>query len=220
MWDGGVNHIEVFSVAPITNHVEMGESMLSVIRKLNNITAYRTAFKKAYNIDEITDQAMLRALTAYMSMIISAGSKYDEYRQGKTSLSASELDGLSLFRQKCAGCHSEPLFTDYSYKNNGLDSVFNDLGRETITNNSNDRGKFKVPSLRNVELTYPYMHDGRFWSLREVLDHYSNGIVISPSLDASLQHSIPMTIQEKESIIEFLKTLSDWNLVSDQMFNK
>jgi len=220
MWDGGVNHIEVFSVAPITNHVEMGESMLSVIRKLNSITAYRTAFKKAYNIDEITDQAMLRALTAYMSMIISAGSKYDEYRQGKTSLSASELDGLSLFRQKCAGCHSEPLFTDYSYKNNGLDSVFNDLGRETITNNSNDRGKFKVPSLRNVELTYPYMHDGRFWSLREVLDHYSNGIVISPSLDASLQHSIPMTIQEKESIIEFLKTLSDWNLVSDQMFNQ
>jgi cytochrome c peroxidase len=84
----------------------MGESMLSVIRKLNNITAYRTAFKKAYNIDEITDQAMLRALTAYMSMIISAGSKYDEYRQGKTSLSASELDGLSLLRQKCAGCHS------------------------------------------------------------------------------------------------------------------
>ena len=152
-------------------------------------------------------------------MIVSAGSKYDQYRQGKISLSTNEMNGLDLFRQKCADCHSEPLFTDFSYKNNGLDSIFNDLGRGRITNNSTDNGKFKVPSLRNVELTYPYMHDGRFWTLKEVLDHYSNGIVNSPTLDPGLQHFIPMTEMEKENIIEFLKTLTDWELISNHMLN-
>jgi cytochrome c peroxidase len=220
MWDGGVNHIEVFSVAPITNPVEMGETMLGVIQKLNKDAAYKTAFRKAYNVDPITDQAMLRALTVYMSMIVSADSRYDQYRQGKINLSTNELTGLDLFRQKCATCHTEPLFTDYSYRNNGLDSIFNDLGRGGITNNPLDYGKFKVPGLRNVELTYPYMHDGRFWNLREVLDHYSSGIHISSTLDNSLYNALPMSETEKDRIIDFLKTLTDHSLLSNFNLNQ
>lgn len=220
MWDGGVNHIEVFSVAPITNPVEMNETMLNVVNKLNSSPDYRRAFKQAYNVDPITDQSMLRALTIYMSMIVSTDSKYDQYRQGKVSLTAEEQNGLDLFRQKCASCHTEPLFTDYSFRNNGLDSVFTDLGRGRITNDPSDYGKFRVPSLRNVELTYPYMHDGRFWNLEEVVDHYTAGIKNSSTLDPVLSNSINLTNTEKENIIKFLKTLTDWSLISNHLLNQ
>jgi cytochrome c peroxidase len=220
MWDGGVNHIEVFSVAPITNPVEMNETMLNVVNKLNSSADYRRAFKQAYNVDPITDQAMLRALTIYMSMIVSTDSKYDQYRQGKVSLTVEEQNGLELFRQKCANCHTEPLFTDYSFRNNGLDSVFTDLGRGRITNDLSDYGKFRVPSLRNVELTYPYMHDGRFWTLEDVVDHYTAGIKNSSTLDPALSNSINLTNTEKENIIKFLKTLTDWSLISNHLLNR
>jgi cytochrome c peroxidase len=218
MWDGGVNHIEVFSVAPITNPLEMNETMSNVISKLNNSSEYKNLFKIAYGIDNITDQAMLRALTMYMSMMVSCNSKYDKVRQGKVSFSSDEADGYELFKQKCASCHSEPLFTNYQFVNNGLDSIFTDLGRGEITFNANDNGKFKVPSLRNVELTYPYMHDGRFWSLNDVLDHYDHGIKSSSTLAPSLQNGIPLTVNEKTKLIAFLKTLTDYDLLGNSLF--
>jgi cytochrome c peroxidase len=218
MWDGGVNHIEVFSVAPITNPLEMNETMSNVISKLNNSSEYKNLFKIAYGIDNITDQAMLRALTMYMSMMVSCNSKYDKVRQGKVSFSTDEADGYELFKQKCASCHSEPLFTNYQFVNNGLDSIFSDLGRGEITFNANDNGKFKVPSLRNVELTYPYMHDGRFWSLNDVLDHYDHGIKSSSTLAPSLQNGIPLTVNEKTKLIAFLKTLTDYDLLGNSLF--
>ena len=207
MWDGGVNHIEVFSVAPITNPVEMNETMSNVISKLNNNNEYKNLFKIAYGIDNITDQAMLRALTIY-----------DKVRQGKVSFSTDEAEGYELFKQKCASCHSEPLFTNYQYKNNGLDSIYTDLGRGRITFNANDNGKFKVPSLRNVELTYPYMHDGRFWTLEQVLELYNSGIKHSATLAPELANGLPMTADEKKKIIAFLKTLTDYTIISDFKF--
>lgn len=218
MWDGGVNHIEVFSVAPITNPVEMNETMSNVISKLNNNSEYKNLFKIAYGIDNITDQAMLRALTIYMSMMVSCNSKYDKVRQGKVSFSTDEAEGYELFKQKCASCHSEPLFTNYQYKNNGLDSIYTDLGRGRITFNANDNGKFKVPSLRNVELTYPYMHDGRFWTLEQVLEHYNSGIKHSATLAPELASGLPMTADEKKKIIAFLQTLTDYTIISDFKF--
>ena len=218
MWDGGVNHIEVFSVAPITNPVEMNETMSNVISKLNNNSEYKNLFKIAYGIDNITDQAMLRALTIYMSMMVSCNSKYDKVRQGKVSFSTDEAEGYELFKQKCASCHSEPLFTNYQYKNNGLDSIYTDLGRGRITFNANDNGKFKVPSLRNVELTYPYMHDGRFWTLEQVLELYNSGIKHSATLAPELANGLPMTADEKKKIIAFLKTLTDYTIISDFKF--
>lgn len=217
MWDGGVNHIEVFSIAPITNPLEMKESITNVLAKLNASESYRDKFRKAYNVTTITDQKLFQALSQYMAMIVSAGSKYDKYRAGETSLSADESEGLDLFRAKCASCHTEPLFTDFSFRNNGLDATFTDLGRGHITQDANDNGKFKVPSLRNVELTYPYMHDGRFFTLAQVMDHYTSGIQDSPTRDQSLENGIPMTASEKQKIIKFLKTLTDYSLMADPL---
>lgn len=218
MWDGGVNHIEVFSVAPITNPLEMNETMANVVSKLNANSTYKLLFKEAYGIETITDQAVLRALTVYMSMIISCNSKYDKVRQGKAAFTKTEYSGYTIFQSKCASCHQEPLFTNYAFINNGLDSVFTDLGREQITQNESDRGKFKVPSLRNVTLTYPYMHDGRFWSLDQVLDHYTNGIKPSPTLHPDLTDGIPLSEQEKEAIKAFLETLKDDDLLNNSLF--
>jgi cytochrome c peroxidase len=152
-----------------------------------------------------------------MAMIVSADSKYDKWRQGNATLSTKEKAGLDLFRQHCASCHSEPLFTDHSFRNNGLDSEFNDLGRALITQNPADEGKFKVPSLRNVELTYPYMHDGRFWSLQQVMDHYASGIHSSATLDPVLTNGIVLSDTEKEQLIAFLKTLTDYSLLNNKL---
>jgi cytochrome c peroxidase len=218
MWDGGVNHIEVFSVAPITNPLEMNETMENVINKLNASASYRSAFKKAYGTETITDQLMLRALTSYMAMLVSSNSRYDQFRQGKAIFTPQEVEGLQLFEQKCASCHTAPLFTNYTFQNNGLDSDFTDLGRGRITLDEADNGKFKVPSLRNVELTYPYMHDGRFWSLEQVLDHYDHGIKQSATLSNQLSSGIPMTTEEKQKIILFLKTLTDYKVISEFKF--
>jgi cytochrome c peroxidase len=163
---------------------------------------------------------MLRALTIYMMMIISDQSKYDRWMRGEIVLTTQEMQGKSLFEQKCSSCHSGSLQTDYSFRNNGLDAEFTDLGRGRITQNESDYGKFKVPSLRNVLLTYPYMHDGRFFSIRDVLDHYDSGIVHSETLDPLLSVGVPMTEDEKDDIIAFLATLTDYKLLNAHWLNK
>jgi len=220
MWDGGVNHIEIFSVAPITDSTEMNETMQNVIDKLNADASYVQQFKEAYGVNEVDDQAMFRALTVYMMMIVSDESKYDKWMKGKTSFTQEESAGKDLFEQKCSSCHSGALQTDYSFRNNGLDAVFTDLGRGRITLEENDYGKFKVPSLRNVALTYPYMHDGRFFNLRDVLDHYDEGIVASETLDPLLTSGIPMTEEEKDAIAAFLETLTDYELLNTYWLNQ
>jgi cytochrome c peroxidase len=216
MWDGGVNHIEVFSVGPITNPLEMKETISSVVAKLNKSNFYREKFKKAYSMDSITDQKMLQALAQYMAMLVSADSKYDKYIKGEISLTSSELNGLALFKENCASCHTQPLFTDFSYRNNGIDSVFQDFGRAKITLLETDKGKFKVPSLRNVELTYPYMHDGRFGSLMEVLNHYSSGIRHSETLDEVFKKDIVLSTQDKKDLLKFLFTLTDYTFIGNK----
>jgi cytochrome c peroxidase len=215
MWDGGVNHIEVSSLPAITDENEMAESISNVVQKLQNHEQYPRLFEKAFGTNQVTDQLMFFALAQFMGAIISAESKYDQYVTGKGNLTQQELQGLQLFRTHCSSCHTEPLFTDYSFRNNGLDEEFTDLGRARITLDDNDAGKFKVPTLRNVELTYPYMHDGRFANLDDVLNHYSSGIVSSATLDPSLQGGIPLSESDKAKLKAFLKTLTDINLISN-----
>ena len=139
----------------------------------------------------------------------------------KTQLNEHELEGMKLFKSKCANCHSGELFSDQSYRNNGLDTVFTDRGREIITEKETDKGKFRVPSLRNVELTDPYMHDGRFGTLEQVLSHYAHGVKNSPTLDPSLvgeKPGIEMTVEQQERIVIFLKTLTDKEFVQNEIF--
>ena len=218
MWDGGINHLEIMSVAPLTNPVEMNESMENIVFKLNQSDTHKTACIKAFGTSEITDAHLLKALTIYMSMMVSSNSKYDKVLQKKSNFTLDEGIGYSLFLAKCNQCHTEPLFTNNSYENNGLDLVFNDLGRGKITENSEDNGKFKVPSLRNIMLTYPYMHDGRFWSIDQVLDHYDHGIVHSPTLSPTLSNGISLTTLEKSRLKAFLNTLTDQELIGNPIF--
>jgi cytochrome c peroxidase len=222
-WDGGVTHLDFTPINAIESDFEMDETLSNVVAKLNKNAQYPALFKKAFGIDEITSPYMLYALSQFVAMMVSANSKYDKYirHEGET-LSILELEGLRVFQIKCAGCHAGELFSDFSYRNNGISATFPDPGRARITETPSDLGKFRVPSLRNVARTSPYMHNAQFKTLKEVLDHYANGVVDSPTLDPLLkkngQLGIPMTEEEKTNIINFLTTLSDFDFVSDPKF--
>ncbi len=222
MWDGGVNHIEVQPLAPITNPVEMDESMNNVVSKLKADPLYKKMFIDAFGNDTINSQRVFKAMAQFMGMFTSSNSRYDKYMRGEPegTMSAEELNGLNLVRQKCTPCHAEPLFTDNTYRNNGLlfDPILNDAGRMNITMLQSDSMKIKVPSLRNVGLTGLYMHDGRFNTLQQVLNHYSTGIVHNSTLDPLLATGIPLTTQEKSDIVRFLETLNDYELITDERF--
>jgi cytochrome c peroxidase len=219
-WDGGVNHIEVQPLAPITAHNEMAEDISNVVRKLNGEGQYKMMFRAAFGTPEINSQNMLKALTQFMGSLVSANSKYDKVKRGETTFSSAESSGYNVFKAKCGSCHKEPLFTDFSYRNNGMpiNDFLKDYGRMAITGKKDDSLKFRVPSLRNVLLTYPYGHDGRFYSLDHVLNHYSSGLTISPTLDPVLKNKISLTIEERFFIKTFLSTLTDSSFVSDKRF--
>lgn len=223
LWDGGITHLDFVPTNAITSEVEMDETMSNVVGKLNNIPEYKNMFKEAFGVEEVTSPYMLYALSQFTLMMVSANSRYDKYVRGEGEmLSTDELAGLEIFEEKCATCHSGELFSDFTYRNNGLSETFTDLGRGRITENSNQEGKFRVPSLRNVELTAPYMHNAKFSTLEEVLDHYEAGMVDSPTLDPSFQSDsglgVSLTSDEKEKIITFLKTLTDREFVTDARF--
>lgn len=224
MWDGGINHIEVMPFAPITNDVEMGETLENVIQKLKKHPKYVQRFQSVFGEKRIESQQLFYALTQYMTMLVSDDSKYDQYRHGKVTFTKDEEDGLQIFKAKCASCHTEPLFTDFSLRNNGLEIFSNDFGFGRITLHEEDNYKFKVPSLRNIALTYPYMHDGRFRTLEQVLDHYDKGMIYHPNLDKNLisngKLGIPMSDVEKQKIITFLHTLTDYTFISNPIFSE
>lgn len=221
-WDGGVTHIELQPINPITNPVEMDETLANVVSKLSAHPVYPSLFESAYGSDSITSQSMLRALAQFMAVMVSADSRYDRYVRGESggNLTQAELNGLQVFRQNCESCHKEPLFTDLTFRNNGLDSVFTDLGRATITQDPNDEGKFKVPSLRNVAVSFPYMHDGRMATLSDVLDHYMTGIVQSSTIDPSLVNGIQLSQQERADLLKFLEALTDYTFLQDDRFSE
>jgi cytochrome c peroxidase len=225
-WDGGVNHVDFVPIAAIENPLEMDETMTSVVGKLKANEKYRARFRAAFDTDEVNSQRMLHALAQFMALMVSANSRYDRYiRNEGEMLTGEELRGLTAFRQKCASCHTTDLFTNDDFRNNGLDASFEkDNGRERITEFAGDRGKFKVPSLRNVALTKPYMHDGRFRNLDEVLTHYQSGVKDSETLDPLLRNGttlgIAMTAEEKADILAFLKTLTDDTFLKDKRFSQ
>lgn len=221
-WDGGVTHLDFVPINAIESPVELGITVEEYVRKLNAIPEYKPAFELAFGTDSITLPFALQALSQFTATMVSAGSAYDKHVLGQEQLSADELQGKEIFDAKCSSCHSGELFTDFSYRNNGQAINPNDLGRATISEHESDNGKFRVPSLRNVALTAPYMHNARFWSLREVLDHYSSGVVASATLASELQQGeqlgIALSENEKELLELFLHTLTDHSFRSDEKF--
>lgn len=223
MWDGGVNHLELQALAPISSKNEMGESLANVVEKLNAEKKYRALFYKVHNDSVITGQKTLLALTQFVVMLNSYNSKYDKYIRKEVGgeFTDKEKNGLNIFRENCASCHKEPLFTINKFKNNGLtvDSTLNDYGRMIITGKQQDSLKFKVPTLRNIQFTKPYMHDGRFETLQEVIEHYTTGIQKSKTLGKELKQGIQLTHKQKVDLLVFLRTLTDKEFLFNKRFN-
>ncbi|MGX5817443.1 cytochrome-c peroxidase [Chitinophaga lutea] len=213
MWDGGVNHLEVQPLTPITDPNEMGEDIGTLIKRLNADPKYRARFDGAFGAGEITTQKLFRALAQFMATMNSFHSKYDSAVQKMpgVAFTAEEAKGYTIFQQKCASCHKEPLFTDGSYRNNGLpyNPSLHDAGRMRITGNTSDYLKFRVPSLRNILKSPPYMHDGRFYDIFNVFEHYSEGIEQTPTIDPLVKSGIPLADDEKRALYFFLNTLTD-----------
>jgi cytochrome c peroxidase len=206
----------------------MDEETPNILLKLEKQQKYKDQFKAAFGSEEINSTRFLQSLTQFMATMVSANSRYDRYvRNEGGELSSNEVEGEALFRQHCAPCHSSDLFTDQSFRNNGFSNendILRDPGRQEITLNPEDRGKFKVPSLRNVAYTAPYMHNGKLNSLQEVLNFYSSGVQLSSTLDPLLmqngQPGINLSVDERSRIIDFLKTLTDEEFLSDRRFSE
>jgi cytochrome c peroxidase len=206
-------------LAPIEAPNEMAETIDNVISKLKADAAYPQMFKVVFGDEEINSQRMLKALAQFVAMLVSADSKYDRVKKGQEVFTIAEQSGYTIFQQKCANCHAEPLFTDNSFRNTGLaeNDILNDIGRMKITGDPADSLKFKVPSLRNVMLSFPYGHDGRFYSVGAVIDHYRSGVIRSKTTDP-LVVNMSINDYEKIDLVSFLQTLTDSSFISDKRF--
>jgi len=231
-WDGRAHLLRDQSLKPIQDELEMDETLDNMVAKLQAADIYPKQFKRAFGTETITSELVSKALEQFMFSIISNSSKYDEYLAGRATLTPEEERGRYLFFKEynpgfpaisgadCQHCHSGANFENNLYMNNGLDTdgSFADIGREKVTGNTADKGKFKVPSLRNVELTPPYMHDGRFKTLEEVVDHY-NLVTESATLDPSFLQQLPaglkLSASDKAALVAFLKTLTDVKLTTN-----
>lgn len=235
-WDGRANLLRHQSLMPIQDPLEMKETLDNVVKKLQSFFYYRIQFKRAFGTEVINETFISLALEQFMNSIVSTNSKYDDYLAGKVTLSEVEERGRFLFFTEynpafpsnsgadCQHCHGGNNFENDKYMNNGIDNEMGitDLGRQLVTNAASDKGKFKVPSLRNIALTAPYMHDGRFKTLEEVVDHY-NLVKSSITLDGSFEQQLPNGLElsdyDKQALVEFLKTLTDPVLISNPEYS-
>lgn len=226
MADGGVRGLELQALAPLTSPQEMNEPLDAALAKLNADPEYRRRFAAIYGPGQIDTPQFLKALSQFTSALVSADSRYDKYVRHEPggTLTAPEQHGLALFQQKCSGCHATDLFTDESFRNNGLDRIFPvDSGRAHISQQPTDAGRFRVPTLRNVARTAPYMHDGRFATLPQVLDHYAHGVRPSRTLDPLLcqpdgRLGLSLTARQQQELLAFLNILTDSNLLTNPRF--
>jgi cytochrome c peroxidase len=238
-WDGRAATLREQVLQPIQNPIEMHETLANVVAKLNGradlpvspdapqrvpAEDYHRLFANAFGSPEISPDKIARALEQFLLVQVSFDSKYDRVMNGRANFTAQEQRGFELFNTEydpyhgqygadCFHCHGGPLFQSQSFANNGLDSAFSDLGRYKITQRAGDEGKFSVPSLRNVAVTAPYMHDGRFQTLEQVVEHYCTGMKRSATLDPNLaKHpdgGVPLGADDKRALVAFLKTLTD-----------
>lgn len=221
MWGGGVYDLDLQPIVPITAHEEMDENIANVMEKLRNTAKYPPMFTRAFGSKEITTARMMKALSQFMLMCVSSNAKYDRVmrKENGTTFTPLELEGYLLVKEKCASCHAEPLFTDNGFRNNGLQpGPLDDTGLYNATLKPADKYKFKVPSLRNLKYTAPYMHDGRFLGLGAVLDHYHAEVRPMATLDPLLQNGgIKLDATQRTKILAFLETLNDETFINNKL---
>lgn len=222
-WDGSSNTLEEQAFEPVTNSNEMNNTWRNVENTLNANEEYKTLFKQAFNIEYIDSIHVVKAISQFERSLVSANSKFDKFYRGEGSLSPSELNGYAIFnseRGDCFHCHGTLLFTDNLFHNNAIESEepFSDNGFGDVTNNPSDNGKFKTPSLRNIEYSAPYMHDGRFATLEQVLEHYNSGGHYTSTVDPLMKKigvGLQLSNQDLADLLAFLKTLSDEDYVTE-----
>ncbi len=223
-WDGGVNHIEAQAINPLTNPDEMDNTLSEVIRRLTVNDDYLLRFKKVYGTDQITTSKIMNALTQFTRLLISCNSKYDQVMRKEKGISFTdqEQNGLLIFRRHCASCHQEPLFTSKEFQSNGLpvNQEYKDYGRFSITGRVQDSLKFMIPTLRNIEYTFPYMHDGRYRKLKEVIVYYSDQINSNHSiLSKELKGPLHLSDYDQKDLLAFLLTLTDKQFLYNPRFS-
>ncbi len=221
MWDGRVNKLQNQAILPITHPDEMDETIDHVLQKLKHSTIYPALFYASFGDSTISGEQMLDALSQFMVSIVSSESRYDSVLRNQAVFTPKEANGYNLFKQHCSSCHTEPLFTNQKYENNGLvcDTSLKDYGRVNVTHKSNDSFKFKVPTLRNIEISSPYMHDGRFKRLHDVVNHYTTGIHAGATLSPQLRSPIQLSANEKVDLVAFLLTLTDIKFLSNKEYS-
>jgi cytochrome c peroxidase len=238
-WDGRALTLEDQIREPVPNPIEMNQSWEDALEKLRNSEFYPGMFAAAFGDENITEDRTVMAIAQFLRTMISADSKFDQWKRGEYTLTDSEYRGYDQlflreggdpelvqggeFGADCFHCHTDAglQFSDYLPHNNGLDSVFADLGYGGVNGNPLDYGKFKAPSLRNVELSAPYMHDGRFNTLEEVIDHYNSGGLPSETIDSFMKYTeggLMLGEQSKIDLVNFLKTLTDTSFIHNPSF--
>lgn len=228
-WDGKELGLERQALEPVKNPIEMHSDWEDVASKLQQDAQYPTLFLEAFGTSTIDSTLITKAIAQFERILISGNSKFDQHLAGNATLTLQELNGFNVFMDEtkgdCFHCHgsdNNPLWTDNDFHNNGLDATFTDLGLGAVTGDPNDNGKFRSPSLRNLAFTAPYMHDGRFATLEEVINFYSEGLQISSTIDPLMkkvnQGGVQLTPQDKADLKAFLLSLTDNEFVSNPIF--
>jgi cytochrome c peroxidase len=238
-WDGRSKTLEEQILEPVPNPIEMHQEWKDAVAKLHADVKYRNRFFKAFGEEGIDSSKVAKAIAQFLRTMISGSSKYDVMYKYENSYPLSSSDqtilstitveewaGYDLFKSlsgaDCFHCHNGPLMQVQKFSNNGLDATFTDIGRGGITGNINDNGKFKIPTLRNIALSAPYMHDGRFATLDEVIEHYSSGVqqssTIDPLIEYAFQGGVQLNASEKQLLKKFLETLTDYNFINNPDF--
>jgi cytochrome c peroxidase len=221
-WDGRAADLEEQATKPVPEVTEMDLPWPTAVARLERHAEYPDLFCAAFGTSEITQDRVVKAIAQFERTFISINSKYDRWKRGEEQLSYEEYRGYLFFMSEtkgdCFHCHAEPLFSSADFHNTGLDSIPVDLGRGAISGEPEKIGAFKAPTLRNVMESYPYMHDGRFMTIRQVLEHYNHGFYQVPNLDQKLAKRIPvppMSSADLDTLEFFLHTLTDWEFLGD-----
>ena len=230
-WDGKEFSLEKQALEPVSNPIEMHANWKNIAKKLQQKIVYKELFLRAFGTSKIDSTLVTKAIAQFERTLISGNSKFDKYLRGDATLTSEEQNGFDVFMDEAKGdcfhCHgsdNNPLWTNNKFHNNGLDTHFSDLGLGKVTGDPNDNGKFKSPSIRNLAFTAPYMHDGRFATLEEVINHYSEGLKRSATIDPLMkkvnQGGIHLSTQDKTDLKAFLEALSDYAFVNNTTFQK
>ena len=230
-WDGKEFGLEEQALEPVSNPIEMHANWKKVTERIRQHPTYPNLFLQAFGTSKIDSIMITKAIAQFERTLISGNSKFDQFLRKETTLTSEEQNGFDVFMDEAKGdcfhCHgsdNNPLWTDNKFHNNGLDATFKDLGFGNVTGDPNDNGKFKSPSIRNLAFTAPYMHDGRFSTLEEVINHYSEGLKKSATIDPLMKNidkgGVQLSTQDKADLKVFLLTLSDNDFIENPTFQK